>query len=79
MELVILLVVVAATTVIRAVRIVQQATEVQDVRPRTLKNLKEGEQAPMVKAYLAAPAGVEPHPAADGGAQRRHRGGQQPR
>jgi POT family proton-dependent oligopeptide transporter len=42
--------------------ITQQPVEVRDVRPRTLKNLEEGDEAPMVKAYLATPAGVDLQP-----------------
>lgn len=40
----------------------QQTIEVKDIRPRTLENLKEGEEVPMVKAYLAAPQGVTLQP-----------------
>jgi POT family proton-dependent oligopeptide transporter len=40
----------------------QQPIEVQDIRPRTLKNLDKGEEPPMVKAYLAAPQGVTLQP-----------------
>lgn len=38
----------------RRLELQQEPVEVRDVRPRTLQNLEEGEEAPTVRAYLAA-------------------------